>query len=202
MREQTGEQYRSVEVPGKLQNCGEFGTYEPAMSTKAYQVLCHGGHYQGEYYLPCPVRDQCRIATLRKKDQPSPAAQPAQQQTQQPWRGPGFKIPDLGRLPTQMPPNAAQAAAQAKARVGAAVDAAAAAAGPQWPGTVIPPKDAPPGMRTPHIGTSFTGDVSPTFLPEEGQSTFERLLLNILQGLIAAIGWHIWNFCRSVDLFA
>ena len=47
MREQTGQQYRSRAVPGKMQNCSEWGTYEPAVSDKEYKYLCHGGFYMG-----------------------------------------------------------------------------------------------------------------------------------------------------------
>lgn len=205
MREQTGEQYRSIAVPGKKQNCPEWGTFEPAMSDKEYKYLCHGGWYMSEYYHVCPVREECKTYTISRKPGlvVNPAGASQQAAARAAYRVTPFEVPDLGRLPTQMPRGGQPTPQGVTPQQAAAAQRAAQQAAAQgfWTNTVIPPDDAPPGMRTPHMASSFFGDVSPTFLPGEGESTLERLLLNILQGMISAIAFHVWNFLRSVDLF-
>jgi hypothetical protein len=72
----------------------------------------------------------------------------------------------------------------------------------QFPSAYVPLKDALPAMRSafaaPHPSN---GELSPTFLPNEGESTWSRLLKNILQGMLAALGWVLWNYARTIDLF-
>lgn len=71
------------------------------------------------------------------------------------------------------------------------------------PQVVVPAPSAPSGTRTPYAApTAFSGDFFPTYMPDEDESVWSRLFKNMFQGILAAIGWAIWNYCRTVDLFA
>lgn len=67
---------------------------------------------------------------------------------------------------------------------------------------VIPPKEYPETMRRPYVAPQpSSGEPTPTFLPETKEETFPRMIYNILQGMLGAIGWQIYSYLRSVDLF-
>jgi hypothetical protein len=53
-----------------------------------------------------------------------------------------------------------------------------------------PRQDSPPPMG-----------VSPSYQPATGQGVFVRLFMNIGNGILAAIGWHIWSYASGVDIF-
>lgn len=180
MPEQTGTQQESP-IPGKMQNCGEFGTYIPALSTESAKAMCHGGWYDHDYYRACPVREECRSTTVtRARGLPimNPQAPPTTARPAEPlFQVPQFRVPDFGRFATQLP-RAKEATPQAR----------------------MPPTPAYGATGTSPPNINWT-EPSPSFHPRDGESTFERLFLNILQGVIAAIGWHIWRFCQTIDLF-
>jgi hypothetical protein len=203
--QQTGDQEPSP-IPGKMMNCGDFGTFEPSTSTSISKALCHGGRYFGDVYLPCPVRAECRNAAIEQKNKrlpvvnSAPAAPEPERRFTNPFAGQMLRMPDYRTQPTQLPQ--ARAVDQAKAAATAAVDAAAAAVAAQAPQVVVPPVDNPPGMRTPFAAAmNFIGEMSPTFLPQENEDIFERLFKNIVQGMISAIGWQLYNLARVADLF-
>jgi hypothetical protein len=126
---------------------------------------------------------------------------PAEERRMSPFSIPKLRMPDYGLLPTQIPQS--RAAEQAKAVVGAAIDAAQQATDGQTPRVVHPAPTALPGMRTPFaVPTQTFGEVSPTFLPQETESIWDRLFKNIVQGVISAIGWHVYSLARMVDFFA
>lgn len=196
--QQTGAQQRSP-IPGKMQNCTEFGEYEPPSSPLPGKALCQGGFFEGEWYNPCPVREECRANVIAKKQA---TINEMQQKTNERKLVNPFTIPSLRGpgLPTQHPQ--ARTAEQVKAGLNAAVDAAQRTVDAHTPRVVQPAKDAPPGMRTPFAAVAQTfGEVSPTFLPQEGESIWDRLWKNIVQGLISTIGWHIYNMARVIDFF-
>jgi hypothetical protein len=209
--EQTGAQEPSP-VPGKMMNCGAYATYEPSDSSEECAAMCHGGRYNQDTYRPCPVRAECRQETINRKYRRLPVLQeqqtlitpppkPTEPPAVNPFLMPPFRMPSLGGMPTQnpqakpqepsiSPTQRAQAEAAYRAREG------------QFPGATIPAENAPRGMRTPYAAvTSAYGEISPTFLPGENENIIDRLLKNILQGILAVIGWHLFNFARSVDLF-
>jgi hypothetical protein len=64
MRVQTGPQEESP-IPGKLKNCSSWAKYEAGYTGEA--AMCNGGHYDGDYYEPCPVQFHCRNETDEKK---------------------------------------------------------------------------------------------------------------------------------------
>jgi hypothetical protein len=72
-----------------------------------------------------------------------------------------------------------------------------------FPQPVVPPTDYPAAMRTPYASatTVYGGGTSPTFLPLDGEDVFQRLTKNMLQGALAACGWHLFDYARAVDLF-
>lgn len=204
---QTGNQARSTAVPGKMQNCTEFGKYEPPGAGTETSKLCHGGHYQNETYLPCPVKEECRERLRREKGMvygstAATATTPARYAapgtvTLQPF--PTLRPPNYSTLPTRLP----QTGEQVKAALNAAVDTAQKVVDAQMPRAVVPPKDAPLGLRTPFAAQlHYIGEMSPTFLPLDGEDILERLMKNIVQGMISAIGWHVYSYTRTVDLFS
>lgn len=202
--EQTGDQQQSP-IPGKMMNCGEYATYEPTESTNECAAMCHGGRYNSDTYRPCPVRTECRQETINRKYRRLPVVQErgplvtpppkaAEPPAVNPFLMPPFRIPNLGGMPTQNP--------QAKQEPSINPTTRTPTYEGQFPGATIPTENAPRGMRTPYAAAMPTnGEVSPTFLPGENENIIDRLLKNILQGILAVIGWHVWNFARTVDLF-
>jgi hypothetical protein len=191
------------EIEGKEQNCTTFGMYEPAAETTRTRNLCHGGWYEASWYEPCPVRSECYVATSSKKrtlpvvNSVAPAKAVAQEGF---VRLPAFRGPNFSGMPTQHP-QATTPRDAVRAKVAEVMESALHGAEAYVPHVVSPGVDAPPGMRTPFVGTAETA-ASPTFIPREGQSTFERLFFNILQAIIAAIGYQVWSFARSIDIFS
>ena len=67
MRLQTGPQEDSP-IPGRMKNCSFWAAYEAGNVGTA--AMCNGGHYEGDYYEPCPVRYQCKSDTDNKRHLP------------------------------------------------------------------------------------------------------------------------------------
>lgn len=55
-------------------------------------------------------------------------------------------------------------------------------------------------MQTPYVSSMDPGN-APTFLPTSGEGALERLVKNVLQAMVAALGWQIYNYLRSIDIF-
>lgn len=187
-------------IAGKMMNCRQFGSYEPREASTATKNLCHGGWVGSQWYEPCPVKTECYQRTAAQVsgrlpviNNPTGAARGLQQSAR---RLPLFRAPDLSELPTHH----AQAVNEVQRRIGGAVAAAAAEVGAHAPAVVHPKKDAPPGMRSAFLEHDI-GGMAPAFLPKKGQSTVDRLMKNIVQSIIAAIGYAIWSFTRRTDLF-
>lgn len=74
--------------------------------------------------------------------------------------------------------------------------------GKRFPRAVMPDGDAPRGMRSAFASrTPGYGEIAPTFLPSATESPWKRLFKNVAQGILAAIGFTLWNYCRTIDLF-
>lgn len=194
-------------VPGKKQNCTEFGTFVPQLaSNDPMRALCHGGYYKGDFWDPCDVRPECRLASARRVEEGgevlvNPAslvrrtpqdvvkssvrqeALPFTPLTVRDFNKMGTTIPRAGGTPQQQ---AAQGAQQARN-----------------PRVFYPPPNSPPGMRTPYVESdAWGGEASPSWTPKEGESPWDRMFLNVIQGIISIIGYHIWQFTRRIDLFS
>jgi hypothetical protein len=175
-------------------NCNEWASYEPE-GTSATAKLCHGGWFNGDQYDPCPKKLACKIATERRTLNDGsvrrlPVLNPVSGvRTLQPQRieVPAIRQPDLSRIATSIPQRT-----QTQQHYEA-----------QYPQPVIPPPEYPKAMRTPYASATpvYQGGVSPTFLPRDNEEVFGRLGKNMLQGVLAGIGWHIYDYSRSVDLF-
>jgi len=75
---------------------------------------------------------------------------------------------------------------------------------PAVPYPVQPPPYFPYSMQTPYASPTPVGaggGITPTFLPKEDEGLFSRLGKNILQGMVGANGWHVYDYARTVDLF-
>jgi hypothetical protein len=74
-----------------------------------------------------------------------------------------------------------------------------------YPTPVIPPNEFPSAMRTWFAAPTPTpvsvGGITPTFLPVGRRDVFGRLVKNAAQGCVGAIGWHVYDFARNIDLF-
>jgi len=55
-------------------------------------------------------------------------------------------------------------------------------------------------MQTPYVPAT-EGWGAPTFLPRAGESVWERLVKNLVQAVFAVVGFQIYNYMRSIDLF-
>lgn len=192
-------------IEGKEQNCNTFGAYEPAAETTRTRNLCHGGWFEASWYEPCHVRAECYVETSNKRKTLPVVNNTAAPAQRRPVEQEGFiKLPtfrgtNFGGLPTQHPQATARDAIRAK--VAEVVESTLHSAEAYAPHVVSPGPSAPPGMRTPFVG-NVESAASPTFIPSEGQSTIERLFFNVLQAIIAAIGYQIWSFARNIDIFS
>ena len=203
-----GPQQKCREVPGKLQNCRQFGTFiDNAFKSEEARAMCHGGMYMGDLYDECPVRSECYLATIGKRKgsslpqlnprAPLPLVAPPPELPRIEIPKLSFKLGDYGLpIETQLPQTPTrQIQEHAKTALEQAVRARM--------GATAPSAEALPGMQTPYVAhTHHQAEVAPpTFLPQAGESTWDRLLKNIIQGMIAAFGWAIWKFAKTVDLF-
>ena len=192
-------------IPGKMKNCSDWAQYE-MRGTSSTATLCHGGRFEGKLYQPCPARYECQHATMaktRSDGQPVrslPVMNPTGIQQLRPivsqtpvsqQQAPTFRPMTFGG-PTTLPASAPRAL-QSRAFPGEST----------FPQPIVPPEDYPASMRTPYASAThvYGGGTSPTFLPRDGENVFDRLIKNIVQGALAACGWHIFDYARSVDLF-
>ena len=244
-------------IEGKRQNCGSFGTFEPADSDATSATLCHGGDCLGRTYEPCAVMRECKLATIRKKLKRAEDADPEailnllanadnddepeeeddedeeeedmDEETEKELLGGGFRrhrvnAPDWGNLETKIPmaerdasggeveapqreaprprhTYAEQARAMSEPPV---VLVNEGCVGPsQFGRVVLPNPGSLRGLRTPFVAPSehYGGEIVPTYLPDESENTWERMGKNMAQGMLAAAGWVLYNYCRNVDLF-
>lgn len=213
-----------IEVPGKMQNCDDFGSFiDKTFTTQEARKMCHGGVYLGKEYEPCPVAHECYVATVgtrraRSLPQLNPqgatiVTPPPPSKKERVFSLDDFEIPKLDfslgdfGLPnmTQIP----QAKEEEKPAKPKTVEEHVRATVAEFlrdhdSRRVAQPLDgALPGMRTPFLsGSQKHAEASPpTFLPTGVESTWDRLFKNIVQGIIAAIGFAIWQFARTIDLF-
>lgn len=215
---QTGQQQPSG-IPGKKKNCNTWGEYEvPGASATA--AMCNGGWYDRDFYHECPVKAECRAETQRKAGrvhlplthEPRPMALPRSV----PLAGtpnlearPALAAPrpktwadQWGTRPSMPATSVPQKPVQAAALVPKGLPTPADVPAP-LPYPVAPPKEWPAAMHTPYAGPSGAPSmgVTPTFLPTEDEGIFSRLAKNAAQGAIGAVGWHVFDFARTVDLF-
>lgn len=188
------------QTPGK--NCREWALYEPA-HTSTSANLCNGGRFEGVFYEPCSMRAACRVATERRAVEGNmeesggprrlPVLNPMSPQAVAPryLEATPLRVPDFNRLPTSIP----------QQRTSQQLQQYQASA--QYPQPVLPPKEYPRAMQTPFASMTpvYQGGVSPTFLPRDSENVFGRLGTNMLQGVFAVLGWHVYDYARTVDLF-
>jgi hypothetical protein len=196
---QQGEQTYSQET-GKMKNCGAWAEYETPHSSETSK-LCHGGFYKekewpaAREYSACPSRAECKHATMggvaddgrRRLPILNPGTAPRPLSA-------AFSVPEYrshGGLPNALPARAAQAAQRAVNEVAEYY---------QSPRPIQPPPEYPPSMQTPYVAATESWG-APTFLPRVGESVWERLVKNLVQSIFAVIGFQIYNYMRSIDLF-
>jgi hypothetical protein len=213
-------------VEGKKANCPAFGTYEPWSSDRDFARLCHGGEYQGKEFEACPVRGECRMEKekqtqeridaqlrviqrnaerLKAEDNEKSEAEKARDLFRTAFRAREFTVPHLSELPTTNPmASATEDDDEDEEDAVEVADDPSRRVGPQgqFPRAVVPGDGAPPGRRSSYAEpTPHTGELFPTFLPKELESPWKRLIKNIAQGILAAAGFALWNYCRTIDLF-
>jgi len=191
-------QQKDSPIQGKQKNCNTWGEYEPA-GTSPTAKLCNGGSFEGEFFEPCPAREECRSRTRQRaasqdrvevrtsQERPFgssllyPGDQPLTRR-EEPYRW----SPD--RVPTSAPTRPIPAVQPISLQ----------------PTAVIPPDTNPVAMQTPYaspMAANPAGNVSPTFLPVADENVWSRLGRNITQGWLNSTGWHAFDFTRNVDLF-
>lgn len=198
--------YKTVEVllsdqfrspAGRPTNCSEWGTWVPPISTKPERALCHGGKYDGHYYDPCPARNECREEAQRRAHRNDRRYLPmAPAGTRVLAQSPNYRTAQTVRPSDRF---LARPAESGLAVIRSPTQSHSEAA------KVIyrPPPDYPPAAATPYAAPRhpYVGGVSPTFIPEEGESTWARLGKNAVQGMFSAVGWHVFDYANHVDLF-
>lgn len=195
---QQGEQTHCQET-GKMKNCGAWAEYEMPHSSETSK-LCHGGFYREKdwprplEYPACPSRAECKQATMMRSVADDgrrrlPILNPG---TSRPL-SPAFSIPEYRSqvLPNTLPTRGAQATHRAVTDFTEYFQA---------PRPIQPPAEYPASMQTPYVAAT-EGWGAPTFLPQIGESVWERLVKNLVQSIFAVIGFQIYNYMRSIDLF-
>lgn len=198
---------------GKPKNCSTWAEYEEKGSSTT-AALCHGGYFDNDYYDTCPSKNDCQLATIRKKHEPRLSSPPilnparnsstvlgqtpnvAQRVTPQPQY---YPYPQPSLHPQKVPPAYSGLPTSIPAR-----PASHPTSGYPHYQPVMPPADYPVAMQTPygapmHVGAE--GAASPTFLPQSSEGTFSRLGKNVAQGMMSAAGWHVFSYMRYVDIF-
>jgi hypothetical protein len=183
---EAGIPYNSTAVPGQKQNCQSFGafSFEHDTINDPMSALCYGGVYDRRYWSRCGAHDKCRANSTPP---------PNYDATRIPQRR------SLTVLPNSYSPTAVIASTPASIRYqGQAPQPGFLGSLPTTLGHDRMRKD-PVGLGTPggYHGTS----PSPTYLPNDEQGVFVRLIMNIGNGIIGAIGWHLWAYAQQVDIF-
>lgn len=184
--------------------------------------MCNGGIYDGDTYDSCPSRDGCRQATVQLR--PKHAAVPDRNYGTQivgrtpsaaPQNGWRSTVDDaasyLWKSSTTMPaarpapgqPQQLRPTPNQAGQPGVGLNYPTAPYPMYVPTPIQPPQQFPQAMQTQFAAPIpfHAGGVSPTFLPDDGESVFSRLGKNIGQGMIASTGWHVFDFARTVDMF-
>lgn len=188
-------------IPGKYKNCDTWAEYEQPHTSETAK-LCHGGWYKAAgapavEYGPCACRAECKAATMRGENDGRRHLPIAMNPTNgiRPLAKPVFTQPELRSpfgsatpFPSVLPSRPA---------VQQAISQYAEASAPR---PVVPPQEYPSAMRSPYVSAMDPGN-APTFLPTDGEGTLERLVKNVLQAMVAAFGWQIYNYLRSIDIF-
>lgn len=178
-------------VPNRTQNCQKFGEWEDKSNQSSTSKLCHGGVIGDKYWHPCQVREECERYTKY---------------------GPDGKIHLPGFSPRPSAPGeytfrgsreiASTPAAQQATRYAAYQDRIANAPVNQVPSkTPWAPQPPPSGYWSPPGSPHTPPGVAPTYLPDPDESVLERLLCNIGNGFVAALGWQLWSYAQQVDIF-
>ncbi len=148
-----------------------------------------------------------KMPTTQSPAPKTPVAPAARTATVTYLRPPGTPLttppPPSSRTPPSTPPTPTTVGQKVNELFETAVREAKASLPPieRAPAAVMPEDGAGPGRRTPFYQEVLDSVLPPTFLPVEGQSTFDRLCKNVLQAMIAAVGHAIWSFARRIDLF-
>lgn len=184
---------------GKMKNCNAWAEYEQPHTSETSK-MCHGGFYKQQGWLTareypaCPSRAECKQATQvgvaddgRRRLpilNPGSASRPL---------SPAFSVPEYrtSGLPSTLPARAAQVAQRAVHDIADYFQA---------PRPIQPPPEYPASMQTPYVPAT-EGWGAPTFLPRVGESVWERLVKNLVQAVFAVVGFQIYNYMRSIDLF-
>lgn len=217
-RQQTGIAVRGP--TGRMKNCSSWGEYETPGSTTTAN-MCNGGWYKGEYYNECESKADCLAVTVRSNNGRTadgkrylPTMSNGYTNNEKPFGArPGSQIvggtPNLAdqirgwgtwtpSMPTTIPKAAADSAMKPQVSMPTPMQVPV-----PLPYPVQPPSEWPSAMQTPYAGptSALAGGITPTFLPQEGDSIMGRLARNIVQGWIGSAGWHTFDYARSVDMF-
>ncbi len=185
----------SAAVPGRTQNCKNFGDWEDKSEESSTSRLCHGGVIGTQYWHPCQVKTECERVTKYGPDGkfhlPSLQQQPVQQMAPGEYTFRGSR--EVASTP----------AAQQAARYSSYQNRIANAPVNQVPSkTPWQPQQPPQGYwAPPGHQTAVPPGGAPTYLPDPDESILERLLCNIGNGFVAALGWQLWSYAQQVDIF-
>lgn len=166
----------SPHIPGKKQNCNEYGTWlHPEESLES--VLCHGGKLGSDYWMPCEVRYACKELTERKAGRRhltilDPRGNPQVASKVVAEAGPQMLYAEPWG-PHNAPTNQGQLAAARAATTTS-------------------------GSPRPEFSM---GAMSPVFVPKHHESVWTRLAQNVGNGFIASLGFHLWQMAMQVDIF-
>lgn len=216
-RQQTG--YAVMGPTGRKKNCTSWAEYETPQSTTTAN-MCNGGWFSGDYYNECEAKADCLADTLRKNGGKTadgkrylPTVQGSYTNNEKPFGRPGSQIVGgttnladqlrgWGSWTPSMPSTIPKASVDPLTKPSVSMPTPMQVPIP-LPYPVQPPAEWPKAMQTPYAGptSAMAGGITPTFLPQQGDSIAGRLMRNIIQGWIGSAGWHTFDYARSVDMF-
>lgn len=188
-------------------NCTQWAMYEEGSSGTA--ALCNGGWFDGKWKKECPAKPECRTASIN-----AGSYVPVQNLTRP--QATSFSPQIVASTPNLQGPIRAPAPGSSFWNITNTLPSAANGQQARQPQTMqaqVQNQARPPQPQlgqpvSQHLQTPFMpyhppqiGGVTPTFLPVHGESVFSRLIRNIIQGFFGAMGWHIFDFTRTVDFF-
>lgn len=171
---------------GRPMNCTAWGTYENP-GTSPTDPLCNGGTVDGELWMACPSRDECRRVRNER------VLQDARTRLPQVPNGPSG--PPASRVTVVNSPT------RTVSPYGSNPYSSTSASLPQRapsPG-VITPNHENPYLDSPRAAAPT--DHSPTYLPHPEEHPGRRLIANMLIGSVESVAHHISSFLRNVDIF-
>lgn len=175
-------------------NCTSWGEYEPPHSSST-AALCNGGTYEGRSYRECESKIACMAATPGYSHRSLPVLGNTP-------RLMGSTLLGANNFPTTLPRQTTEQQYRPQQQPLVRPPTTPTPHGVGGAHVIQPPESWPEAARTPYVvQRTVVGETTPVYLPESHESVWSRLIKNIIQGMVGALGRHILEMAMNVDFF-